>query len=437
VRIPSTAQRSIGQTQQTYVAVYKLLLMVLSVLLCQSAFAATRVYLATMEAGPQFFERFGHNAIVVHQADSAVAYNFGYFDFAGENFLRNFVRGKMMYLGVALDAQADIQSYIQRGRTVWMQELNLSAAQTQTLIEKLTRETTAPNDVYRYDYFRSNCSTKIRDALNDALGGQIAAGLAGRSHGQTYRSLGISHAAQPLWLYLGIHAGLGPSADQPLDIYAESFIPAALQQAVAQITVRDQAGVLIPLVANTQVFSHNNGLTNDSPTKVNSAQLPPIPNWRWRFLMCGLCVAIVIALGFRFPEQYVLRRFSALVASISALILGAGGVLLAFLWIATDHQDAYRNLNLSLFNPLWLVCVPALLMSAFEKPVAISSWTRTAAHIACGLALLGVAAKTFPGVRQQSIEWVLLIVPILVSLQFALRSAAARTRTLASDRASA
>jgi hypothetical protein len=65
--------------------------------------AAPRVYLATMQPGEQFFERFGHNAILIFDANrtpSSIAYNFGYFDFQQQNFLSNFVQGKMAYLGV-------------------------------------------------------------------------------------------------------------------------------------------------------------------------------------------------------------------------------------------------------------------------------------------------------------------------------------------------
>jgi SNF2 family DNA or RNA helicase len=46
------------------------------------AHAAPRIGVVTMEPGEVFFERFGHNAIVVVPADGsqALAYNFGYFD---------------------------------------------------------------------------------------------------------------------------------------------------------------------------------------------------------------------------------------------------------------------------------------------------------------------------------------------------------------------
>jgi hypothetical protein len=390
------------------------------ILLVSLLFSATfisaepRAYLATMQPGEQFFERFGHNAIIIFDANrtpTSVAYNFGYFDFQQQNFLRNFIQGKMAYLGVALDGQADLQRYVEMGRSVWMQELNLSEAQILKLENNLREQSTPPNDVYRYDYFRSNCSTKVRDALNLALDGQLEQSLRGRSHGYTFRSLGISHASQPLWLYLGIHAGLGPSTDRQLSMYEETFIPSLLQRAISEIRITKADGSQAPLVIGNQSYG---------PQATNT--LPNIPAWRWNFLVLGLCVAIFIALGFRFREQYFLRRFSAIIAGCCALILGFGGVLLMYLWIATDHQDAYKNLNLTLFNPLWLCTVPPLFASAFARAQPISQRLLRLGNIALLIAAIGVALKTLPFVRQVNLEFVLLFAPILLALQFALHT---------------
>ncbi len=375
--------------------------------------AETRVYLATMAPGELYFERFGHNAIVVHgslapASQNSVAFNFGYFDFNGKNFLSNFLLGRMAYLGVALNAEADLQNYIQNGRAVWLQELALNPAQQTKLIARLRSETTAPNDVYRYDYFRSNCSTKVRDALDDALGGALQAGVRGRSHGYTFRSLGLSHAAQPLWLYLGIHAGLGPRTDSPLDVYAESFIPAALQQAVASVQLTAADGSRFPLVRSTQSYG---------PAGEN--KMPALPSWRWHFSVAGLLLAILIATGFRFRRHHFPRRVSALLAVLTAVAFGAAGLLLLFLMLFTDHQDSYFNLNFALFSPLWLLCVPALLAGFLERASAPNKFYRRSANLALTIAAAGIAVKVFPMVKQQNIEWVLFCAPVILALHFA------------------
>jgi hypothetical protein len=387
--------------------------LIFGLLLSGSAVAETRVYLATMAPGELYFERFGHNAIVVHDSfapasQNSVAYNFGYFDFNGKNFLSNFVLGRMAYLGVALNAEADLQNYVSNGRAVWLQELALTEPQKAILIAKLKAETTEPNDVYRYDYFRSNCSTKVRDALDAALGGALHTAVNGRSHGYTFRSLGLSHAAQPTWLYLGIHAGLGPSTDRPLDVYAETFIPAALQQAVGGVQLTAANGARYPLVR---------AQLNYGPVSANV--LPALPDWRWRFSVAGLALAIAIAAGFRFRQRHFIRRFSAMLAALCALIFGAAGLLLLFLMTCTDHQDSYFNLNFALFSPLWLLCVPTLLGGFRKRGATPTKFIQRVATIALSIAAIGIAIKVLPMVRQKNMEWVLFCAPAILALHFA------------------
>jgi hypothetical protein len=57
------------------------------------------VYLMTMGPGRLVWERFGHNAIWIHDPvrGTDLAYNYGLFDFQQENFILRFVQGRMWY----------------------------------------------------------------------------------------------------------------------------------------------------------------------------------------------------------------------------------------------------------------------------------------------------------------------------------------------------
>ena len=74
---------------------------------------APRIGVVTMQPGTVFFERFGHDAIVVVDPASgeATSYNFGYFDPSEDDFISRFVRGDMMYYLVALPLQQDLSYY--------------------------------------------------------------------------------------------------------------------------------------------------------------------------------------------------------------------------------------------------------------------------------------------------------------------------------------
>ena len=101
------------------------LLLALLSLSASVAFAAPRVGVVTMQPGEIFWERFGHNALVVLDPDTgnATSYNFGFFDPGEPDFVARFVRGDMRYRLVALPFQQDMAIYRDEGRGVSVQWL--------------------------------------------------------------------------------------------------------------------------------------------------------------------------------------------------------------------------------------------------------------------------------------------------------------------------
>ena len=376
--------------------------------------ATPAVYLMTIAPGKVYWERFGHNAIIIDPnpgeaspfgiSPQAIAYNFGYFDMSEAGFLPNFIQGRMNYEGVQIRALDDIANYQSQDRSISLQLLNLSRGQANKLTALLISQTTAPDERYRYDYFRQNCSTKLRDALNMAFDGGIEKSVQGRATGQTFRSLGLAHAQGELWLYLGIHAGLGPATDRPLSFYEEYFIPGQLMRGIA-----DKSITGTPIVRSTQIIQP------DMPST------PAQPDWRYQFGVIGLLIALGIAANARFsPNNASKARHvgSTFMLGFFAIAIGLFGALLFFLQL-TNHSDAHWNLNLFLFNPLWFLAAPGA-GKLFKAPVI-----RAGLNLALALALFGSGIKVFPWIRQQNIEWVLLMLPILYAVWFARRQASA------------
>ncbi|WP_345778093.1 DUF4105 domain-containing protein, partial [uncultured Xanthomonas sp.] len=92
---------------------------------------APRIGVATMQPGEVFFERFGHDAIVVldPRTGQATSYNFGFFDPSEPGFVGRFAAGDMRYYLVALPLQEDLEQYREAGRGVDIQWLDLAPAQ--------------------------------------------------------------------------------------------------------------------------------------------------------------------------------------------------------------------------------------------------------------------------------------------------------------------
>ena len=105
------------------------------VVLTADQLSAPQVALLTYGPGPLYWERFGHNAIVIDDpaAGTRMAYNYGVFDFQEKRFLLNFALGHMRYSLGAEPLDVDLATYVPEGRSVTVQMLNLTPAQARQL----------------------------------------------------------------------------------------------------------------------------------------------------------------------------------------------------------------------------------------------------------------------------------------------------------------
>lgn len=361
------------------------------------------VSLLTFGPGEEIWERFGHNAIEIRDAASgeAVLYNYGIFDFAQKNFFLNFARGLMTYRIAAGDPAVELPLYVEEGRWIVAQRLAMTPAQKSRLAEYLAWNARPENAEYRYDYFTANCSTRVRDALDLALGGAIKAQTIAPSRGYTYRMDADRLLRPDPLVMLAMDAGLGPFADQRLSYWAESFVPMELMRRLRAVRVNDAAGNAVPLV--------------QSETQLAAARLPDppalAPDWVWQALGIGLAGAIlIIALG-RLRDHAAARVALATAASLLSLVLGLAGLVLAALWLLTDHVSAWGNENLLLFNPLCLLLLPCWL-GAFGRRWRPSALARRIAFVVAGCAGLAFFVKVFPAFPQDNRLWIALLLPL-------------------------
>ena len=248
--------------------------------------APPRIGVATMQPGEVFFERFGHDAIIVVDpaTGAATSYNFGFFDPSEPDFVGRFVKGRMMYYLVALPFEEDLSSYRDSGRGVSVQWLDLTPAQAHKLADALAERARPENARYHYDYFTANCATMVRDYIDLALDGGLQRQLAGRSRGNTYRSEAVRLASPASWMWLGFDLGLGPYADKALSRWQEAFVPMRLAESLEQVQNDDGR----PLVQSRQELL---------PHRI-AAEPPERARHWWPWLLCGVVVAgLVLALS--------------------------------------------------------------------------------------------------------------------------------------------
>src|SRR3546814_18202698 len=73
----------------------------------------------------------------------------------------------------ALPVSEDLACYAAVGRGVDVLWLDIPAASAYELAQFLAWNALPENAYYHYDYFTDNCSTRVRDALDKALGGAL------------------------------------------------------------------------------------------------------------------------------------------------------------------------------------------------------------------------------------------------------------------------
>ena len=376
------------------------LLIALGLLICSlTGQAVERVALVSMGPGEEYWSRFGHNAImIVDDGGDATFYNFGYFDFDQPGFFTRFLRGHMQYRLVALSAEQDLDQYRRSGRSVRVQWLNLRADEAESLAQDLAWQARPENSEYRYDYFYANCSTKVRDALDKALGGLIHKQIGGRSRGLSFRDEALRLGYPERWMYYGMHLGLGIAADQSMTRWHEAFVPERLAEAIALIK-RDDGS---PLVVGDEQWL---------PQLVESPPATPP-----RFPLSAVVLGLIWALGLTLLARRtgLAGILGRLLFALSVLAIGLAGWLMSGLWALTDHSSAWANRNLLLFSPLAPLLLAALPALAKDRPVAAAWRWLALLQLLAGAAAIG--AYLLPIQAQDNLEWILLMLPVLFAL---------------------
>jgi hypothetical protein len=374
---------------------------------------ALRIFVVTYGPGEQVWERFGHDAIVVEDraTGESVSYNYGMFDFRQENFVLRFARGQMLYWMQGIPSAWYDRTYVRADRSIWRQELNLTPAQRVELKRFLEWNALEENKYYAYDYFRDNCATRVRDALDRVLGGRIRAATDTIPTPYSYRwHTRRLVAAQPL-IYTGISLGLGRPTDRPITAWEEMFLPLELQERLRAITVTGPDGSPQPLVlAEDTVY-----------TSRSFADRPAPPRWWPAYLAMGAVIGWMLArLGRAARARGPRRAFGTLGAAV-AFLLGVGGVVLAGLWGLTDHRASYANENVLLLNLLALPLAILIPQAAAGSPWAARS-ARTLAGVVAGLAAAAILVKVLPGHDQRNAEMIALILPIHLGMLVGIRA---------------
>lgn len=374
------------------------------------------VHLLTMDQGDEVWERFGHNAILIRNETTgeALTWNWGLFDFRDADFLPRFLRGTMYYSMGPAELEPFLRSYADANRTVYSNEVNLTQEQARELDEFVRWNYRPENRRYTYDYYRDNCSTRVRDALDDVLDGAIRQAFVGAQTPRTYRWHSRRLVQGTLWVDQGLSFLLGTRGDVPITEWEAMFVPMRMMELLEGMEIEDAAGVPRPLLGPREVLY--------AASRPPAPATPPAFSFAW--LWAGLALGGAAAgLGWGARTGRGTARIGlGLMGGAWGLFAGSLGLLLVLAWF-TDHEFIHWNVNVLYASPL------ALALGAVALPASLrrSWWGGSAGLIVRGLGILVAALSLIAGllqltgiVQQGNIEVVALALPLNVGLAAAL-----------------
>lgn len=369
-----------------------------------------QITIYTYGPGNFVFERFGHVAISVADTVTGedIAYNWGMFDFNQPRFLQRFLSGETRYWMAGYRTVDFNTAYRSENRTIRAQRLALSPMQRGAVADYVAWNAAEANRYYRYDYYGDNCSTRVRDVLDWATGGQLQPLWSVPGDGRTWRGETARITADDAASYAGIQIALGRGADRTLMPWEETFLPEYLAEHLATAEIVDSAGQRVQLVQrDTVIFTADRIPMPDGPPSRTAIA----------FGVGALLAVLVLGLGFTTAPA---ARYGT--AALAGIWFGVGGVLGTALLLAgtvTKHAP-YMGRNLSVLQLHPLLLLAALLVPlAFVRGVS-SRAVRGVTALIAGCAVLGAAMLLLPGWQQHSSMVVAVTVPVHLAFAVAI-----------------
>lgn len=338
-------------------------------------------------------------------------YNFGLYSFDNTMLLR-FVMGRLIFSVGDFSAPGYLKYYEKMNRDVRIQSLNLSPKKRLEMAEALAINVLPENKDYLYDHYRDNCSTRLRDVIDNAVDGALfkATNIPGRMtlRGHTRRYTGHNFIIEMLLEYL-----MNNEIDKPITQWDEMFLPDELEKNIEELNYVDENGDLQKLVSDYFIFY-----------KADRHKIPDKVQIHWPFaLMAGIIFgipAIAIALWMRTPVNSWPNTIYGIYTVTIGLVFGIPGLLLALLASFTEHSVTYYNENLLLANPVTFLLIPIGVAITLNK---LWSWTWLKWVWFSHLILVGfaIALKVLPIFYQDNWLIISLILPLYLFNGFAMR----------------
>ncbi len=367
------------------------------------------VELVTIGPGDDLFSRWGHVGLRVRADGEDHMYSYGYAVDGGFGQLVALVRGKALFRLAARPWTTALPWYQRRDRHMESQALQLPPSQLRALVQRLRIESRPINRDFVYDSLRTNCSTRLRDLLDDVSRGALRRAAEDYAPGRTLRTDTRAAAASSVFVGIGLDVLVGAHQDTVPTGWASMYRPADLQ-AIATAT-RLEGGD--PLLGPVEVI-----IASERPPAT-----PPTPRaTMWLLLLAAVAAALI---AWTRPGTHPTKGYR-----IGMLVLATVGVLSCLLGLLVAVTMAVATVPSLAHNENVLVFVP---LDAAAVVVAVRGWRgrgsserlrkigRAYVHVRLVVLAALLVAKVLGLAPQDNLILVVAAAIVLASLAFATR----------------
>lgn len=360
------------------------------------------ISLLTFGVGDDIASWFGHTALMVRddRLGQERVYNYGMFSF-GPDMLPKFLMGRLEFWVGEAPGRATLDLYESLNRDIYRSELNLLPDARREMAAFLAWNVLPENRDYLYHHYFDNCATRIRDAIDKAVSGQLAEAATVPSR-TTLRGHTHRHTERNAYIDLLLSLWMNDEIDQPITAWEDMFLPGELLDQIEKLEYVDAAGTSRKLVVQTETVFES-----------DRAKVPHMPSSKWWWtILIGLFLGGVGFVAARRWETTRKSSWRVLMGGhhfLVGMLFGIPG-LVSVLFHFSDHTITFWNENMLLWSPLTFM---ALLLSV---PIMRgSSWAlrtmRICWYVMAATSVLAVVLKVLPAFDQDNLFALTMLVP--------------------------
>ena len=284
------------------------------------------ISLLTLGSDEFLYSSWGHSTLRVRDDlnGTDITYNWGVFDQNSPLFLWRFIKETLPYKLDVLPTKYYLGFILKlNDRRVVEDKIILNDEQKKNLLKKLSWWMKPENQYYRYHSYKDNCSTQIRDLLNETLNNQIKDKYENRKTSQSWRTYWQDYFLHwPITKFAG-DLVFNKKIDKKISAWEEMFIPDKLREHLISYGIASPAKVWVDIPA---------------------LQTPGISAITWFSILFLIPVGLFIR-GTAKNSKRLIRISLALLCLIWGCFSGVFGFTIAFISLFTERDYFHFGAN--------------------------------------------------------------------------------------------